>query len=187
MESLETFISRLDECVEQEGTSNIVRAVKCALEDAVRNKLNLPEKFYKPCGEKYARRLLHKDSQGRYSVVVMVWDQGQVAPLHDHDGKWCVEAVIQGKLLVRMYDLLGRDESGLYSFKPKSEQVAEIGEAGCLIPPSEYHTMAHAGGPLTLVTLHVYASELEEMTIFRPEQDGRFREEKCKACYSDDL
>ena len=59
--------------------------------------------FLKPAPDRYARRLMHRDPRGRYTVLAMVWDVGQGTPLHDHAGTWCVECVYRGRIRVLSY------------------------------------------------------------------------------------
>ena len=69
--------------------------------------------FLQPIPERYARRLLHRDPEGRYTVIVMVWGVGQGTPLHDHAGIWCVECVYRGRIQVTSFSVRGGDpESG---------------------------------------------------------------------------
>ena len=58
----------------------------------------LAAELLQPTVSGYARRLLHLDPSGRYSVVLMVWAEGQGSPLHDHSGRWCVECVYRGSI-----------------------------------------------------------------------------------------
>jgi hypothetical protein len=83
--------------------------------------------------------LLHRDPDGRYTVLAMVWERGQGTPLHDHAGRWCVECVYQGRIRVTSYSVRGDPERDLVEFRQESVVLAGIGEAGALIPPFEYH------------------------------------------------
>ena len=115
-----------------------------ALQDALRRDgLQLPDRYNVPLPDTYARRLLHRDPEGRYTAVVMTWGPGQKTALHDHAGIWCVECVVDGRMEVTQYDLVS--ESGdSYRFVQQNCITAERGSAGCLIPPFEYHTLANA-------------------------------------------
>ncbi len=53
--------------------------------------------------------------------------------------------------------------------------TASRGEAGCLIPPFEYHTLANASPGRTSLTLHVYGGEMSQCHVFEPAGDGMFR------------
>src|SRR5437868_1422278 len=107
-ENVTELVRRLDDAVAQGEPNAICRDVKAVLADVIgRNHDFLDPHFLQPRPDRYARRLLHLDPAGRYSVLVMVWNVGQGTPLHDHAGSWCVEAVYQGRIRVTSYSLHG--------------------------------------------------------------------------------
>jgi hypothetical protein len=53
--------------------------------------------------------------------------------------------------------------------------TAAVGEAGCLIPPFEYHVLANALPDVMSVTLRVYGGELTTCHVFEPMGDGSYR------------
>lgn len=132
----------------------------------------LDPSFLAPTPNVYARRLLHRDPQGRYTAVVMVWDQGQGTPLHDHAGMWCVECVYQGKIRVTSYSVHGGNpETGIVQFEKETVIHAGPGEAGALIPPFEYHVLENAIDK-PAITLHVYGGEMTYCHTFTPVDGG---------------
>ncbi len=166
---------RLDAAVRAHDMSQIAQQVKQVLQDALRcNGLSLPDQFRVARLDTYARRLLHRDPDGRYTVVVMTWGPGQKTALHDHAGIWCVECVVDGHMEVTQYDLVSR-EGETYSFTEQTKVAAERGSAGCLIPPFEYHTLANASAESTSITLHVYGGEMDHCHVFEPVAAGRYR------------
>ncbi len=181
------LIARLDAAVDPStmlgaGGSDpeaVVHRVKAALQAALRaNDLELPARFRRTRPDTYARRLLHRDPEGRYTAVVMTWGAGQGTSLHDHSGLWCVDCVVDGEIAVTQYDLIsgdGEGEGGAYAFAPQTYVTASRGEAGCLIPPFEYHTLANASPGRTSLTLHVYGGEMSQCHVFEPAGDGMFR------------
>lgn len=174
-ETLGELRGRLDAAVRLGDTDAITRQVKAALQDAIRRReLILPEAFYQPRPDTYARRLLHRDPEGRYTAVVMTWGPGQGTALHDHAGIWCVECVIDGEMEVRQYDLL-ETQGDTFRFAPQSCVEAGPGSAGCLIPPFEYHTLANRRSAASSVTLHVYGGEMTRCHVFEPLPDGTYR------------
>ncbi|HVC19178.1 MAG TPA: cysteine dioxygenase family protein [Vicinamibacterales bacterium] len=163
----------------------ITARVKAGLEQLIqRGAVPLPGRFRQPRPDGYARRLLHRDPAGRYTVVVMTWGAGQGTPLHDHAGIWCVEGVVQGCMTVRQFDLVG-DEGGACRFVEKGAVAAAVGSAGCLIPPFEYHTLANARSEETSVTLHVYGGEMDHCHIFAPRPDGSYERQRRALSYTD--
>jgi predicted metal-dependent enzyme (double-stranded beta helix superfamily) len=165
---------RLDEAVRAPHVEAIAEQVKGVLQDALRNGLSLPGEFHVSLPDTYARRLLHRDPDGRYTVVVMTWGPGQGTALHDHAGIWCVECVVDGQMEITQYDLLSED-GGAFRFSEQTRVSAARGSAGCLIPPFEYHTLANASAANASVTLHVYGGEMDHCHVFEPAGDGSYR------------
>ena len=122
---------------------------------------------------------MHRDPQGRYTVIVMVWGVDQGTPLHDHAGIWCVECVYRGRINVTSYSVRGGDpETGVVQFEKETELLAGVGEAGALIPPFEYHVIRNPDATSS-VTIHVYGGEMTYCHVFEPVEGGhrrRFKE-----------
>lgn len=173
-----TLVNRLDEAVGADCVEGCCRAVKDVLEQAFDSGEDLlPAWALEPDEEKYARRLIHRDPAGRYSVVAMVWGPGQGTALHDHAGHWCVECVYRGRIRVVSYDLVGSPDDVPARFQAEREVFAGVGEAGALIPPFEYHTIENAQAEPS-VTVHVYAEELDWCHVFLPVEGGYERVRK---------
>ncbi|MBS1713886.1 MAG: cysteine dioxygenase family protein [Armatimonadetes bacterium] len=179
------LIERLDGAVELDCVQGRCSKVKEVLEDVFRSGDDfLPARCLAPAADRYARRLIHRDPAGRYSVVAMVWGVGQGTALHDHAGEWCVECVYRGRIEVTSYDIQGSPEEPLVQFKREKTVYAGTGEAGALIPPFEYHTIANALTDEPSVTIHVYGHELTWCHIFEPVEGG-YRRVRKDLCYTD--
>jgi predicted metal-dependent enzyme (double-stranded beta helix superfamily) len=50
-----------------------------------------------PCSDRYARHLLHADPGGRYVLLALIWQPGQMSPVHAHH-VWCAFGVVSGVL-----------------------------------------------------------------------------------------
>ena len=165
---IDSLLHELDQAVAAPNTSSVCREIKQALERTLSKEHDfLPTECMRPVQHGYARHLLHRDPQKRYSVVMMVWDQGQGTPLHDHGGHWCVECVYKGQIEVVSYNLTEEGKDDSVRFAEKSRILANIGGAGALIPPYEYHTITNPRAK-TAVTMHVYEGEIETCNIFKP-------------------
>lgn len=179
---------RLDEAVERRSEKEICDAVKSALQELCREHPGcLDEALLVPVESGYGRRLLHRDPAGRYTVVIMVWGEGQGTPIHDHSSMWCVECVYRGRIRVKSYRPLEVD-GDRYRFELESEVDPGVGEAGALIPPFEYHVIENPF-PGTAVTLHVYGGEMDRCGVYLPDPDrsGWHRRETRALRYSDQV
>ena len=169
--------ARLDRSVEAGSAEAITAAVKRDLEFLLGgHRLSLPATLTTPRPDCYARRLLHRDPGGRYSVIVMTWGPGQGTAVHDHGGLWCVEGVVDGEIAVTQY-LVQQEADGFYRVTPINSLLAGTGSAGCLIPPTDHHVLANARPQRASVTLHVYGGDLDDCKVFLPATpDGRYAE-----------
>jgi predicted metal-dependent enzyme (double-stranded beta helix superfamily) len=175
--ALATLIERLDAAVADRNDEKCCRGVKDALVGLITSGgLTLEPRFLEPTPDRYARRLLHRDPAGRYTVIAMIWGTGQGTPLHDHAGIWCVECVYRGHLDVTSYSVRGGDpSSGIVQFEVETKITASPGEAGALIPPFEHHVLTNAD-PTPSVTIHVYGGEMTHCHVFVPVDGGYKRE-----------
>ena len=135
--------------------------------------------------DRYARHLLYRDPEDRFSVVAMVWGPGQSTAIHDHDGAWCVEGVFQGQLEITQFNMThGVDEA--VEMRPGRVVHAGRGAVGNLIPPSEYHKI-HNGTSENAVSVHVYGRELKQCRRFVPAGPNTYRAEIVNLRYDSEL
>ena len=167
------LVRRLDEAMGPRDDAGRCRAVKHVLEQtfAVGTEF-LEPRFLQPTPERYARRLVHRDPQDRYTVIAMVWDRGQGTMLHDHAGIWCVEGVYSGRIRVTSFNVAGGDpERDVVQFHQEKVVEAGVGQAGALIPPFEYHVLENAIDT-PAITIHVYGGEMTYCHTFTPVDGG---------------
>jgi predicted metal-dependent enzyme (double-stranded beta helix superfamily) len=182
---LQDLIAMLDDAVETSDPNRCCHKVKNVLEQVCEGGEDFIEnRFLQPHPEKYARRLVHKDPAGRYTLLAMVWGVGQGTPLHDHAGMWCCECVYRGTIKVVSYDLHNDEDDPVLNFTPEREILAGVGKAGALIPPFDYHTIENAEADKPAVTLHVYGGELTWCHAFLP-KDGGFEKVRRELSYTD--
>lgn len=177
------LIRRLDVAVRETCPKRCTGGVKGALEEIVgQGKGFLSAATIAPLPDRYARRLLHRDPDGRYSVVVMTWGAGQQTPVHDHAGLWCVECVYQGTIEVASFSLVGDPNGDRFTFRPETAVRALLGEAGALIPPFEYHRIANAADS-TAVTIHVYSGDMDWCHRFDPGDADAWIRTRCRLTF----
>lgn len=173
---LDELVRRLDAAVDVVDDAARCRNVKAVLIEIVGSGQSfIPESFMRAATGQYARRLLHRDPAGRYTMLVMVWDRGQGTSLHDHAGRWCCECVYRGRIRVTSFSAIGGDpEKDIVEFRQETVIHAGVGEAGALIPPFEYHILENATDA-PAVTIHVYGEELKHCHIFEQVDGTRYR------------
>jgi predicted metal-dependent enzyme (double-stranded beta helix superfamily) len=174
---LARLVLRLTEAIgEAPCDTTRCQAVEQALVDAATPEL-LPAALRLPHPDHYARHLVHRDSQGRFSMIAMVWGPGQGTPIHDHGGLWCVECVLQGSIEVHAYQPYDRESDDRQGFRRADMIKASFGEAGHLIPPLDHHVLTNPFDEIA-VTLHVYGGDMAWCRTFMPHKDGGFVEER---------
>lgn len=182
---LQELISMLDTAVETSDPNRCCHKVKNVLEHLCASGEDfIEERFLRPAPDRYARRLVHRDPAGRYTLLAMVWGVGQGTALHDHAGMWCCECVYRGTIKVVSYDLHNDEDDPVLRFTPERTIFAGKGKAGALIPPFDYHTIENADADEPAVTLHVYGGELTWCHAFVP-SDGGFVRERRELSYTD--
>lgn len=182
---VDRLIPNLDRAVGRTGTEQVTTAVREALQESIRDSaLRLPARFDRCREDTYARRLLHRAADGAYTVVVMTWGAGQRTGLHDHAGIWCVECVLKGELDVTRYDLEERDAER-YRFVAKQALRARVGDAGCLIPPFEYHVLKNPLRGQASITVHVYGGEMDHCNLYVPQESGWWVRQPKRLAYDD--
>src|SRR5262245_54455938 len=76
----------------------------------------------------YTRNLIYRDDL--FEVVAIGWEPGQVSAIHNHRGQECWMGVPIGRLEVRNYRLIEKDEAaGTCRLEPSVHY--EIGRASC--------------------------------------------------------
>lgn len=172
------LIQLVDDAVALGDTEATVDRVKSRLCRLIRSgEFRLPPQFTSPNKDRYARRLLHRDSDRGYSIVVMTWGPGQRTPIHDHAGMWCVEGVVEGSLDVQQYELT-EEKGGRFHFEKRNSYEAGVGSAGCLIPPFEYHSIANGSDDAIAVSVHVYGGDMCSCSVFERQADRWFVKNK---------
>ena len=167
------FLALLDAAVSLPTALDVVAAVKDALTKCLQAGLEaaLPPAFFMPRqGAGYARRLLHNDARGRFSVVCMCWGTGQGTPIHEHGGSWCVEGVVKGRVGFTRYAVVSTSDPRRFTLTAKEHAVCDAGYVETETA-TDYHALFNAHDE-TSVTLHVYSAELTEAVIMVP-TEGR--------------
>jgi predicted metal-dependent enzyme (double-stranded beta helix superfamily) len=127
----------------------MAREVKSALHDATAESGWLPPERRRASHENYARHLIFADPDDRFSILALVWDRGQVSPIHGHHC-WCAVGVYHG-LLTETHYRAGTD----------GEPPVETGSVRHAVGESTFdagsgiHRIGNYSGVLA-ISLHVY-------------------------------
>jgi predicted metal-dependent enzyme (double-stranded beta helix superfamily) len=133
-----------------------------------------PEFFAAPSGDRYGRHLIWRDDDLGFAIIGMTWAPGQSAPLHDHDGLWGAEAVVEGTMRETPFTLVDADAEGRCRFIQEPELLRCRGDVGTVIAPREYHAFGNAGETAAR-TVHVYSAEIARCRSYIAEEGGWWR------------
>ncbi len=112
----------------------------------------------------YTRTCAYADE--RFEVLLLNWSAGSSSTLHDHGGRHCWVAVLDGQVLFENYDRLDAgDVPGEAIVAPSDAAIARRGDLDLRALPNDIHRVSAAGGRSAL-TLHVYARPLREFNVY---------------------
>ncbi len=117
--------------------------------------------------------LVRRHTQGcRYTLMFFNVDENEVHPPHQHHNLISTQVVIEGKIQLREYQRLGRDENGQLKLQLVRDDVLGPGE---VFQASEWHRNVHwfcaIDGPAVLLNINIRGYENE---VFAPGDDGPF-------------
>lgn len=110
----------------------------------------------------YCQHVLHVEPDGSFSVVALVWLEGQSTPIHDHVS-WCVPGVHRGREEeIRYRRVDGSEHDGQDRLEKTGTVVNDTGGVCALTPPGDIHRVENPG-PGTAISIHVYGANIAEL------------------------
>jgi hypothetical protein len=103
-----------------------------------------------------------------YEALLIVWPPGHATPIHDHDGLWGIEFVLDGALEVEAFSLSLRDTPHLVS---QGATILGVGDHTAFSDADYAHRCRNLSQRLPTLSLHVYGGELDTYRSFH-QQDG---------------
>lgn len=116
----------------------------------------------------YRRISLTRPAARGYEALLIVWPPGHATPVHDHDGLWGIEYVLDGALEVEAFSLSLRDTPHLVS---RGATILGIGDHAAFSDADYAHRCRNLSLRQPTLSLHVYGGELDSYRSFHP-QDG---------------
>ncbi|CAG2146345.1 hypothetical protein LMG31506_03388 [Cupriavidus yeoncheonensis] len=135
------------------------RVIQRMIRDAFPDGNWLPRPMCQPGDEGYARHVLHSDAADRYTIVALVWTQGQHSPVHAHH-TWCALCVVEGELLEEFF---AYDPDGAAAV-PAGSACRQVGEGSS--GTAGLHLIHRVGNarPGTAISVHIYGVATSEMS-----------------------
>ncbi|HTC27474.1 cysteine dioxygenase family protein [Dyella sp.] len=110
------------------------------------------------------RRIALNDGRPRgYEALVIAWPPGHVTPIHDHDGLWGLELVLDGVLQVDSFHL---SEDPSVALNAQDTIVAGVGDHVLFTDTSYAHQCRNFSRNSMALSLHVYGGELNSYRSF---------------------
>lgn len=128
----------------------MAQEIQSALGEATAGATWLPPERRRASHVNYARHLLYADPDGRYSILSIVWDPGQMSPVHGHYC-WCAVGVYQGELTETYY----REDAASGVPVRVGSTCRGAGTLSFEAAAAGIHRLANASGT-PAISLHVY-------------------------------
>jgi cysteine dioxygenase len=114
----------------------------------------------------YARNLVCRTPA--FELLVLCWRPGHESTIHDHVGSLNAISVFAGELTSRLFRPVASRPAGAGPVEMTSEDRLRPGQGWIGVDRSGIHQLANTGSE-DLVTVHVYAPALMELTIYSTE------------------
>jgi predicted metal-dependent enzyme (double-stranded beta helix superfamily) len=106
----------------------------------------------------YSQSCVYLDPDSRFSMILLIWKDGQFTPVHNHR-TWGVVTVLEGAERETQYEPLGRGED--MTVRESSDELFRAGEVCWFDPPDDIHRVENGGGTLAM-SLHIYGCDYRE-------------------------
>jgi len=119
------------------------------------------------------RWLFEREREGRYTGLIMVWPAGYSTPIHDHDGLWGIEWVLQGALGVDDFEVVDRAD-GYADTRFICTTVLDEGQSCAFLGTRGHaHRCSNLSSRRPAITLHLYGGLLEMYRNYESTRSGR--------------
>jgi len=120
------------------------------------------------------RWLFEREREGRYTGLIMVWPAGYSTPIHDHDGLWGIEWVLQGALSVDDFELAPNGDGTAEPHFIGTTLLEENQSCAFLGTRGHAHRCSNLSARRPAITLHLYGGLLEMYRNYETTRGGRF-------------
>lgn len=118
----------------------------------------------------YRRIPLNTDKTRNYEALLIVWPPDHATPIHDHDGLWGMEFVLDGALEVESFQLCLAPSIHL---EREHSTIVGVGDHIAFSQADYAHRCRNLSRRREALSLHVYGGELNRYRSFA-EHQGRW-------------
>ncbi len=116
------------------------------------------------------RHRIARDAGNGCTALLIAWPPGHRTPLHDHDGLWGIELVLEGALAIEEFR---KDESsGATRLDHERTRILGIGDAISFTAADYVHACRNLSARRPALSLHVYGGELDAYSAFHTDTCG---------------
>ncbi|HTV84840.1 MAG TPA: cysteine dioxygenase family protein [Dyella sp.] len=119
----------------------------------------------------YRRIALGNHQTLGYEALLILWPPSHVTPVHDHDGLWGMECVLDGVLQVEAFDLSLDAHPHLVA---RDTTVLGIGDHVAFSDADYAHRCRNLSSNRSTLSLHIYGGELNQYRSFHIQEEGRW-------------
>jgi predicted metal-dependent enzyme (double-stranded beta helix superfamily) len=119
----------------------------------------------------YRRIALADPATHGYEALLIIWPPSHATPVHDHDGLWGMEIMLDGVLEVEAFDLSLAEHPHLVS---RGTSVIGIGDHLAFSDADYAHRCRNLSSHRAAVSLHIYGGALDSYRSYHPEEAGRW-------------
>ena len=127
----------------------------------------LPDDFTVPHPEHFKQYMLHREPDGSFTVLGVVWGPGQSATPHDHT-IWGIVGQLRGAERTRVYESAGQGNP----LRTLSSVTLAPGDTTIVSPASgDIHDVENVGDGVA-ISIHLYGGDLERLASRRSRFDA---------------
>ncbi|MBE1161725.1 cysteine dioxygenase [Dyella acidiphila] len=118
------------------------------------------------------RRIALADPQAHgYEALLILWPPGHATPIHDHDGLWGMEIMLDGVLEVEAFDLSLQQDPQLVS---RGVSVIGIGDHLAFSQADYAHRCRNLSANCAALSLHIYGGALDTYRSYHAQDEGQW-------------
>lgn len=106
-----------------------------------------------------------------YSALLIAWPAGYASPVHDHDGLWGIDVVLDGVLEVEAFSLAAPDAP---VYAPAQSRILGVGDQLAFPGEGYLHRCRNLSPRQPALSLHVYGGELMRYRTFHQDAPGHW-------------
>lgn len=164
-------LAAIDACIEQHGTPHASAIAKALAHVAAWRGCPQAAALSSAASPSAYRRIpLGGGNAHHYEALLILWPPAYATPIHDHDGLWGMEFVLDGVLEVESFQLAAQPAMHL---SHKHTLIAGVGDHVAFSDANDAHRCRNVSRNRQALSLHVYGGQLNQYRSFH-HHDGRW-------------